>query len=62
MFERVLRERIMKLKKLGFRIDDLLPDPASQNWWRSQIGTLNEDTKYEIEKRIEQLKKEVMEI
>ncbi len=62
MYERELKKRIEKLQKLGFRIDDLLPNIQSQNWWRSFIGMIDEDTKREIEKRIEELKKEVMEI
>lgn len=62
MYERELKKRIEKLQKLGFRIDELLPNIQSQNWWRSFIGTIDEDTKREIEKRIEELKKEVMEI
>ena len=62
MYERELKKRIEKLQKLGFRVDDLLPNIQSQNWWRSFIGMIDEDTKREIEKRIEELKKEVMEI
>ena len=62
MYERELKKRIEKLQKLGFRVDGLLPNIQSQNWWRSFIGMIDEDTKREIEKRIEELKKEVMEI
>lgn len=62
MFDRELRRKIEKLQKLGFKVDYLFSNQESYDWWKSSFRDLSEESRNEIEKRIEELKREVMEI